>query len=533
MENVENFEGFNISEKILKAIKDMGFEAPSPIQAQAIPKLLEGNDLIGQAQTGTGKTVAFGIPMIEKINPEKHIQGIILCPTRELSIQVTEELKKLSKYKKLEILPVYGGQSIERQISILRKNVDIVVGTPGRVIDHLERGTLKLGNLKVFVLDEVDEMLNMGFQEDVEKILEYVKGEKQTVFFSATIPQTIMNLAKKYLKDPEIIKVTHKELTVPSITQYYFELLEKDKTEVLCRLIDMNDFKLSLIFCNKKVKVDELADSLSNRGYQVGALHGDMKQSQREFVLKKFRKGQIEILIATDVAARGLDINNVEAVFNYDIPYDEEYYVHRIGRTGRAGKTGVAYTFVVGREIFKLRDIERYAKIKIPYHKVPSVKEIEASKLDKFVNNLISNIKDIDNYQEGNRILNMLLSKNLSLNDISLCLIKELMTVENADYQDIEEIEPFFSNNKKPKSNKKTRFFINLGRKDSVTPYEIVDLISKNGDISPRKVGDIDIYDKFSFVEISTESEKSLLEKIDGLKYKRKKIGFEVANSKG
>jgi len=415
MENIETFEDFNISDKLLKAIKDIGFEAPSPIQARAIPKLLQGYDLIGQAQTGTGKTVAFGIPMIEKINQEKYVQGIVLCPTRELSIQVTEELKKLSKYKKLEILPIYGGQSIERQINILKKNVDIVVGTPGRILDHLERGTLKLENLKFFVLDEVDEMLNMGFQEDVENILEYVKSDKQTVFFSATIPESIMNLAKKYLKNPEIIKVVHKELTVPSIKQYYFQLLEKDKTEVLCRLIDINDFKLSLVFCNKKVKVDELANSLTNRGYQVGALHGDMKQSQRELILKKFRKGQIEILIATDVAARGLDINGVEAVFNYDIPYDEEYYVHRIGRTGRAGKTGVAYTFVVGKEIFKLKDIEKYAKIKITYKKIPSIKEIEESKIDKLVNNLVLNIKEIENYEEGNRILNTLLSKNLSL----------------------------------------------------------------------------------------------------------------------
>ncbi|GIW21686.1 MAG: RNA helicase [Candidatus Sericytochromatia bacterium] len=531
MQNIEKFEDFNISEKILKAINEMGFEAPSPIQLLSIPKLLEGKDLIGQAQTGTGKTCAFGIPMIEKINSKNYVQGLVLCPTRELSIQVTEELKKLSKYKKLEILPVYGGQSIERQINILKKHVDIVVGTPGRVIDHLERGTLKLDNLNFFVLDEMDEMLNMGFQEDVEKILSYCTNEKQIALFSATIPETIINLAKKYLKNPEIIKVVHKELTVPSIQQYYFQILEKDKTEVLCRLIDINDFKLSLVFCNKKVKVDELADSLANRGYQVGALHGDMKQSQREFILKKFRKGQIEILIATDVAARGLDINNVEAVFNYDIPYDEEYYVHRIGRTGRAGKTGIAYTFVVGKEIYKLKDIERYAKIKIPYKKVPSIQEIEESKLNKFVNKVIENIKNQDEYYEENKVLNILLSKNIQIKDICLYLIKKLLSFESSDYQEIDEIEPHFSSEKKSKNNK-TRFFINLGRKDNITPYEIVNFISSNGNINPKKIGNIDIYDKFSFVDIYIDNENKLLEKIDGIKYKRKKIGFEVANIK-
>ena len=346
------FEDMEFSQEIKKAVSDMGFEEASPIQSQAIPYILEGKDVIGQAQTGTGKTAAFGVPILEMCDEEnRQLQAIVLCPTRELCIQVAEEISKLAKYKKnVYILPVYGGQPIERQIKALKKGVQIVIGTPGRVIDHLNRHTLKPGNINMVVLDEADEMFDMGFRDDIELILGKMPEDRQTVFFSATMPQEIMSFAKKFQKNPEIIKVVHKELTVPKVEQYYFELKPNMKTEILCRLIDIYNPKLSLVFCNTKRKVDELVLELQGRGYFADGLHGDLKQTQRDKVMSTFRSGNIDILVATDVAARGIDVDDVDIVFNYDIPQDEEYYVHRIGRTARAGREGTAFSFVVGRD---------------------------------------------------------------------------------------------------------------------------------------------------------------------------------------
>ncbi|HYF04149.1 MAG TPA: DEAD/DEAH box helicase [Patescibacteria group bacterium] len=380
------FDELELSKEVLKAVSEMGFEEASPIQSAAIPVLLKGGDVIGQAQTGTGKTAAFGIPLLEMLDTTKrHVQAIVLCPTRELAIQVAEEISKLGKYKKgVSLLPVYGGQSIERQISALYRGVNVVIGTPGRVMDHIQRGTLKLENIKMLVLDEADEMLDMGFRDDIETILKETPEGRQTVFFSATMPKPILDLTKKYQTNPEHVKVEHTQLTIPKIDQAYFEVRERDKLEVLSRLVDLHNVKLALVFCNTKRVVEEVINHLQARGYSADGLHGDLRQAQRDQVMKKFRSGQVELLVATDVAARGIDVDDVEAVFNYDVPQDEESYVHRIGRTGRAGRSGRAFTFVGPRDFYKLNDIQRYTKTKIPRQKIPTYSDVEQSRTSLF-----------------------------------------------------------------------------------------------------------------------------------------------------
>ena len=348
METVR-FEELDLLPQIQRAVKEMGFEEASPIQAKAIPVVLSGKDMIGQAQTGTGKTASFGIPLLQKIDPKnKHLQAIVLCPTRELAIQVAEEIRRLAKFMHgIKILPIYGGQDIVKQIRSLKSGTQVMIGTPGRVMDHMRRKTVKLDHVNMMVLDEADEMLNMGFREDIETILSGIPEERQTVLFSATMPKPIMDIAKKFQKDTQIVKVLKKELTVPKVEQYYYEVRPKNKSEVLSRLLDIYAPKLSVVFCNTKRGVDTLVEDLKGRGYFAEGLHGDMKQQQRDRVMNRFRNGKTDILVATDVAARGIDVDDVEAVFNYDIPQDDEYYVHRIGRTGRAGRTGIAFNFVV------------------------------------------------------------------------------------------------------------------------------------------------------------------------------------------
>ena len=378
MEN-PGFKDLHLSKEMHMAIADMGFEEPTTIQNRSIPYMLERKDVIGQAQTGTGKTAAFGIATLERIDlKNKGLQAVILCPTRELAIQVSEELKNLSKYKKgIKILPIYGGQPIGRQIKALKEGVQIIIGTPGRVMDHLDRRTLKMDGVKIIILDEADEMLDMGFRDDIETIVRKIPEQRQTILFSATMPKAILNLTKKYQSNPQLIKLVHKEMTVPNVEQFYFEVKQQAKTEVLSRLIDLYNLKLSLVFCNTKRRVDELVEKLKTRGYLTDGLHGDMQQKQRDRVMSEFRRMEIEILVATDVAARGIDVGDTDAVFNYDIPTDDEYYVHRIGRTARAGKAGHAFTFVTGKEAYRIRQIQRFTKTKIIAQKVPSISDVE------------------------------------------------------------------------------------------------------------------------------------------------------------
>ena len=379
-----SFVDLDLPEPLMRAVLDMGFEEPTPIQSLAIPVMREHHDMVGQAHTGTGKTAAFGIPLLEHIDASRQeVQAVVLCPTRELAIQVSEELRRLAKYLRgITILPVYGGQPIERQIAVLKKGVQIIIATPGRLIDHLDRRTISLSGIRLAVLDEADEMLDMGFREDIELILKRTPAERQTVLFSATMSKEILSLTQKYLKSPRMVKVVHGRLEVPAlIEQRYFEVRESDKVEVLSRLIDFYNPKLSLVFCNTKRKVDEVCTQLQARGYLAEALHGDMDQKERERVMSRFRAATSDILVATDVAARGIDVEEVGVVFNYDVPQDPEYYIHRIGRTGRAGKSGKAFTFVSGKEMWKLRDIQKFAKIRIARHAVPAEEDLRERRI--------------------------------------------------------------------------------------------------------------------------------------------------------
>lgn len=376
-----------LDNRIVRAIREMGFEKLSPIQEQAIPYLLQGEDIIGQAQTGTGKTAAFGIPAIQHINPDvKKLQTIILCPTRELAIQAAEELRKIAKYMHgIKVLPVYGGQDISRQIAGLR-GVQIIVGTPGRVMDHMRRRTIKLDLVNMVVLDEADEMLNMGFREDMELILGQIPGGHQTALFSATMPKPILEITDRFQNDAKLVKVAAQELTIPLVSQKFYRVKNQDKDAACVRLLEYYQPKLTLIFCNTKKKVDELSDLLKEQGFQAEGLHGDLSQAQRDAVMKRFRNGGTSILIATDVAARGIDVDDVEAVINYDIPQDIEYYVHRIGRTGRAGRKGRSFTFANSREIYKIREIERVCHTTITEKKLPGAAKVLKAKADKYLN---------------------------------------------------------------------------------------------------------------------------------------------------
>ncbi|WP_427339615.1 DEAD/DEAH box helicase [Caloranaerobacter sp. DY30410] len=522
------FKDLKISKEILRAIEDMGFEEPSPIQAKAIPLLMEGKDVIGQAQTGTGKTAAFGIPVLEKIKPEsKKLQALILCPTRELAIQVSEELRRLSKYKNdIKILPIYGGQPIERQIKALKKGVHIVVGTPGRIMDHMRRSTLKMDNIKIVILDEADEMLDMGFRDDIETILKEVPKERQTVMFSATMPKPILELTKKYQKNPQLVKVVHKQLTVPNIEQIYFEVKEKTKLEVLSRLIDMYNPKLSLVFCNTKKRVDELVSQLQGRGYFADGLHGDMKQSQRDRVMSKFRNGTIEILVATDVAARGIDVDDVEAVFNYDLPRDEEYYVHRIGRTGRAGKSGRAFNFVVGKEIYKLKEIQKYTKTKIVRHDIPTINDVEEIRTNLF----LEKVKAV--LEEGHmtryiKYIERLLEEDYTSIDIAAALLK--MAIGEQSKEELELNNEFENTGAEPGM---VRLFINVGKKHKVKAKDIVGAIAGETGLSGKLIGIIDVFDRYTFVEVPKEYAKEVLMIMKNNKIKGKRINIEPANSR-
>lgn len=375
----------------------MGFEAATKIQAAAIPLIMSGRDVAGQAQTGTGKTAAFAIPVLERIDPQsKNVQAIVMCPTRELAVQVTGEFIKLAEHMNgVKITPVYGGQPISRQIKQIKSGTQIVVGTPGRVIDHLKRGTLQLKNLKMVILDEADEMLNMGFRDDIETILGFSSEDspKQTIMFSATMSKDIKRIMSRYFNNPEMIKVEGKAPAADGIEQFIVEVRDSMRTEGICRLLDINDYKLALIFCNTKRKCDSLVGEMQSRGYSSDALHGDMSQNVRDKVMDKFRTGKIEVLIATDVAARGLDVDDIDVVFNYDIPQDPEYYVHRIGRTGRAGREGVAYTFSSGRKNKNLRYIENNLKIKLKTIPLPSIKDVESSLMDSFRDEVVKTLE--------------------------------------------------------------------------------------------------------------------------------------------
>ncbi len=524
------FEELNLSKELLRAINDMGFEEATPIQSQAIPYIYEGRDVIGQAQTGTGKTAAFGLPILDMIDTDdKNQQAIILCPTRELAIQVAEELKALSKYKEgMKILPVYGGQPIERQIHALKRGVQIIIGTPGRVMDHMRRHTLKLQNTKIVVLDEADEMLDMGFREDIEKILEDTPKARQTLMFSATIPKPILELAERYLNNPQLIKVVHKELTVPSIEQYYFEVKERDKVEALSRLIDFYNPNLALVFCNTKKRVDELMEQLQARGYSADGLHGDMSQSQRDRVMTKFKNGTIDILVATDVAARGLDVDDVDVVVNFDVPQNDEYYVHRIGRTGRAGRSGKAFTFVIGRDIYKLKDIQRYANTKILRREIPSLLDVEETRINLLLEK-VKQVVDDGGLGKYNQWIERLMEEEYTSLDLAAALLKIVLGKDGEQEQpESSELDIESTGG----DSGMARLFINIGRNQKIRAKDIVGAIAGETGMPGKLIGSIDIYDKFTFVEVPAEYAVDVLNTMKNNQIKGKKINIEPANKK-
>ena len=521
------FDELNLSPEVQRAITDMGYEEASPIQAAAIPVMLTGRDVIGQAQTGTGKTAAFAIPAIEGVDGDsRDVQVIVLCPTRELAVQVSGEIQKLGKYKRgLAVVPIYGGSSYDRQFRALERGVQIVIGTPGRVMDHIERGTLKLDKATKIILDEADEMLDMGFRDDIEFVLSKMPEDHQTVFFSATMSKPIMEMTKKYQRDPQVVKVNHKEMTVSNIEQSYFEVRGPQKKDVLTRVLDMYNLKSTIIFANTKRMVDDIVADLQAKGYFADGLHGDMSQAQRQNTLDKFRKATLEILVATDVAARGIDVDNVEAVFNYDLPADEEYYVHRIGRTGRAGKSGRAFTFVSGRDIYKLRDIMRFTKADIKLEPVPSFADVSEVKTTLF----LGQIKDVvekgglDKYiGRVQRLLDQ--SEDVTSLDIAAALLKMTMKEEKRNEQSLDA-----SREKGASRPGYTRLFISMGKKDRLHPRDVVELISENTALQGNKVGDIALYDKFSFVEVPSEFADEVVSQLGRSSIQGQPVTFSIA----
>ena len=531
METVR-FDELDLYPQVLRAIKEMGFEEATPIQSQAIPVVMSGVDVIGQAQTGTGKTASFGIPVLHKVDPNnKKTQVIILSPTRELAIQVSEEIRKLSKYMHgVKILPVYGGQDINRQIKALKGGAQIIIGTPGRVMDHLRRKTIRCEAVNTIVLDEADEMLNMGFREDIETILEYIPEEgRQTVLFSATMPKPILDITKKYQHDAVTIKVVKKELTVPSIEQYYYDVKRKDKTEVLTRLLDYYNPKLSLVFCNTKKMVDELSEELKSRGYMAEGLHGDMKQAQRDRVMQGFRSGKTDILVATDVAARGIDVDEVEAVFNYDLPQDDEYYVHRIGRTGRAGRVGRSFSFVSGKEVYKLKEIQRYCKTKIYAQKVPSLDDVANTKMENILEDIDRIIETEDLTAMVNAIESKVNGSDYTAMDIAAAFLKMCTGMTMGDDGSAEDMDFGDTGAEEPGM---VRLFINIGKKQKAKPGDILGALAGETGMPGKLIGTIDMFDKYTFVEVPREYAKDVLHAMQNAKIKGKSIAIEPANQK-
>jgi len=618
--NQKTFADLDISDDLLQAVTDMGFVSPSPIQAEAIPPILAGRDVIGQAQTGTGKTAAFGIPALELIDTsDRSVQVLVLCPTRELALQVADEVRKLAKYKRgLRVEAIYGGDSIERQIRSLKGGVHIVIGTPGRVMDHMERNTLKLDNVRMMILDEADEMLDMGFREDIESILEDMPQERQTILFSATMSKPIMTITQKFQKDPVLVKVVKKELTNQNIEQVYFEVKPKAKVEVMCRLIDTYDLKLLLVFCNTKRKVDEIVEDLQIRGYMAEGLHGDLRQAQRNNVMSKFRAGTTNILVATDVAARGIDVDDVDAVINFDIPLDEEYYVHRIGRTGRAGKSGRAFSLVGRDEKYRFREIQTYTKVKVEKGVIPSFEDIVGIRKARFIEQLqqtINESKDLNLYDD---LLTQLHHAGFSTEQVVAALVKRSMGIEKNEFADqnlgleddrrerrdrndgsrgfgdrggrferddrrgrsdsrfgdrdarfsdrrdrndgprsfgdrdrggrFERDERgtrdrtdgpgggrrgyFDKDNDRPQRERDanmTRLFVSIGRKDYVRPGDIVGAIAGEANIPGSSIGHIDIFDKFTYVDVPSDMANRVVDAMEGNTIKGRRVNIEVA----
>ena len=549
-EPITTFASLGLSDDLLKSVTDVGFEVPSPIQEKVIPSMLAGDDVIAQAQTGSGKTAAFGLPIIEHIDQQRReVQALVLAPTRELAIQVAEALHKFGRHKRVETLPIYGGQPYERQFRGLQRGVHIVVGTPGRVMDHMRRGTLKLDSLSFFVLDEADEMLDMGFIDDIEWVLQHAPGERQTALFSATMPPRIAELATKYMNEPHRISVRGKALTVPEIEQTFYEIPRSRKIDALTRILDAEVPSSTMIFCRTKHMVDELGEALMARGYATETIHGDLSQAQRDRVMRRFRSGQAEILIATDVAARGLDIPDVSHVINFDAPESPETYVHRIGRTGRAGKGGNAITLVTRREIRLLNQIERVTKAKIQFRPLPTASDVNQRRreaLKRIVAEAAANRETFETYLEPIEEL----AEDYDATDLAAAVLKLYAeetgraTTDEAEEDELARI----GSRETPRGGRDsgrdsgprrgggsrdagmTRLFINIGHNFRVRPQDFVGAIANEANIPGRAIGAIDILETFSFVDVPDNMAQQVIDAMNSASVKGRPVNVEIAS---
>lgn len=521
-----HFNELNLSQELIQAVDELGFTNMTEIQQQSIPMLLEGKDVIGRSNTGTGKTAAFGIPAVESITEanKNNVNVLILCPTRELAMQAHEEIRKFAKYKKIvKAVSVYGGASMEKQIHELKRGANIVIGTPGRVMDHIRRRTLKLNNLRCIILDEADEMLNMGFREDIESILSDVPEERQTVLFSATMPPAILAITEKYQKNPVHIKIKSAQKTVELIEQFYFEVAMGRKTDALKLLLSAYSPASAMVFCNTKKMVDDLTEELIKSGFRASGIHGDMKQSQRTQVMNGFKNKSTEILVATDVAARGIDVSGVDAVFNYDLPQDNEYYIHRIGRTGRAGRTGTAYTLISGRkQFYELREIERYTKATIQEKSLPQKSEIVAMKKDNIVNE-ISEINNVSH--EAYNILDRLAEMGIDYRETAARIISERLNSEIYSLPEFEYSRPI---KKGKKVTQTVKVDINIGRNKRIAPNFILGALVDATGMSGRDFGKIDIFDTHTTVEIPEDEKEYILESTNPMKINGNKVEVKL-----
>lgn len=523
------FKELSLSPEVLQAVEQMGFTEMTEIQEKSIPLMMEGHDLIGRSNTGTGKTVAFGIPAVESIDRAgtHSVQVLILCPTRELAQQACEELKKVSRFMPwVKPSAVYGGASMEKQINELKRGANIVVGTPGRVMDHMERRTLKLDQLKTIVLDEADEMLNMGFREDIESILARMPEERQTVLFSATMPPEIMNITKQYQTEPVIIKIAGNQRTVDTVEQFYFETAMGRKTDALRLLLLAYEPKSAMVFCNTKRTVDELTEDLSGRGLRVAGLHGDMKQMQRTQVMNSFKAGKISILVATDVAARGIDVNGVDAVFNYDLPQDNEYYIHRIGRTGRAGKSGTAYTLISGRkQVFGLRDIARYTKADIKQKALPTRADLTEKKLET-LHEKVTALCEQAPQQQTSSLLLRLMEEGFSAEQVALALLDRRLAKAMRAIPELEQPQPISRGRSTGGTGgaKSVKVDISVGRQQRVAPNFILGALVDATGLSGKDFGKIDIFDQHTTVEVPESEVDFVLDSMNDGKINGQKV---------
>jgi len=527
-----------LNENIQKALEEMGFTELTQIQKEAIPVIHEGKDIVGQSNTGTGKTAAFGIPILEKIDIDVKLpQAIVLLPTRELAVQVTNEFRKIGKYMDgVKTVAVYGGADIRDQITKLKSGAQIIVGTPGRVIDLIDRRVIKLSELKMFVLDEADEMLKMGFKEDIELILSNVDHPTQTLLFSATIPTEMVRIIKKFLKDPVSVKVMREGVTAKEVKQNYFLVKQSDKIEALTRIIDTYTPKLTLIFCNTKKSVDELYEKLIEKGYNCDKLHGDIKQSQRMDTLNKFNKGVIDVLIATDVAARGIDIKDVEAVINFEVPAKEDYYVHRIGRTGRAGREGSSFMLATAKEMKKIENIERYTKKPIRKRAVPTVEKVNEVKQDKFIRT-ITDIVENQELGENRTLAGRLLELGHDPEVIIAAMLKKLVTFDSSAERDLNDVIPEKKTSSRTKGSTRVlgdtvRFHINLGKKQGIRPGDILGAVAGECDIPGSDIGAIEVLENYSFFNVAKEHMDAILHRMEGAQIKGKDVTLELSKEK-